>query len=228
MEVYLIPVGSDRYELYCEVSDEAPDSAPTASRGFVRGLLHRFRVTLATVERERLSPRRDDVEPRQRGWRVRDRVLCWLAEKVAEQRLLWHLRRQERATAVFPEDLPEDRALDILKGGLRRDADRHRLWLIVDAVGLIGSVLLILVPGPNLVAYYFAFRVVGHYLSMRGARQGLLHIEWEARPSAPLTELRQAIALAPAQRERQIQEIASRLHLEHLVTFFQRTALPSA
>ena len=52
---------------------------------------------------------------------------------------------------------------------LRRDHDRHRIWLVVNTVLLVLSAVLALVPGPNLVAYYFAFRVVGHWLSMRGA-----------------------------------------------------------
>ena len=33
------------------------------------------------------------------------------------------------------------------------------------------SGLLFLVPGPNVIAYYFAFRMVGHYFSLRGARK---------------------------------------------------------
>ena len=49
---------------------------------------------------------------------------------------------------------------------------------------LIVSGVLALVPGPNVLAYYFAFRVVGHWLSMRGARQGLRPARME-RPAVP-------------------------------------------
>jgi hypothetical protein len=34
--------------------------------------------------------------------------------------------------------------------------------------------------------------------------------------------------LAPEQREQQVQDVAGALRLEHLATFFQRTAIPSA
>ena len=54
MDVYLVPTGPDRYDLYCEVaddpaseSDEAVDEAP---RGFFRRLRERFRTMLAEAE----------------------------------------------------------------------------------------------------------------------------------------------------------------------------------
>jgi hypothetical protein len=90
------------------------------------------------------------------------------------------------------------------------------------------SGVLAIVPGPNLIAYYFAFRMVGHYLSMRGARQALHRVQWETRASGPLAELRQAIDLEPAAREARVSDIAARLHLERLATFFRQTAVPSA
>jgi hypothetical protein len=48
---------------------------------------------------------------------------------------------------------------------------------------------------------------------------------WRTEPRAPLTELRQAIGLDPASRERHVNDIALRLQLEHLATFFRRTAI---
>ena len=47
-----------------------------------------------------------------------------------------------------------------------------------------------LVPGPNILAYYFGFRLVGHYLSRRGAKHALTEIIWQARPCAELSRLR--------------------------------------
>ena len=47
MEVFLVPVARERYELYCEVPDEpdAPDAEPP--RGFIRRMVHRFREMIA-------------------------------------------------------------------------------------------------------------------------------------------------------------------------------------
>jgi hypothetical protein len=65
---------------------------------------------------------------------------------------------------------------------------------------------------------------VGHYLSLRGARQGLNVVTWTSVGSEPLAELRRAIALEPELRERLVHDVAARLRLEHLARFFERTA----
>jgi hypothetical protein len=75
------------------------------------------------------------------------------------------------------------------------------------------------------VAYYFAFRMVGHYLSLRGARQGLDAVAWTSEQSAPLSELRRAISLEGDERERRVHDVAAALKLEHLVKFFERMAI---
>jgi hypothetical protein len=227
MDVYLVPVGVDRYELYCEVPDE-PDGDEAEGneppRGVFRRLRARFSEMLAEAERERRQARPAAV---QGGWlsRIKARTMRWVAESIAEQRLLWHLRRQTEACLFYPDDLEESKAITILRSQLGRDFDKHRFWLTIDALGFVASGLLMLVPGPNILAYYFAFRLVGHYLSLRGARQGLSGVQWRAEKSAPLSELRHAIDLEPHVRERHVHDVASRLRLEHLASFFERTAI---
>jgi hypothetical protein len=226
MDVYLVPIGAERYELYCEVPDEPADDEPEPPKGFVRRLRQRFSIMLAEAERERRQGRQDrDHE----GWaaRAKARSMRWVAESIAEQRLLWHLRRQGRACLFYPDDLDERGAMDILRRQLGRDFEKHRFWLIVDSIGFVLSGLLFLVPGPNIVAYYFAFRMVGHYLSMRGARQGLGAVVWTTENSAPLSELRRVIGLDSDERERRVHAVAHALNLEHLVKFVERTVIPT-
>ncbi len=225
MEVYLVPVGQDRYELYCEVPDE-PESADDAGspKGFFQRLRHRFSLMLAEAERER----REGASPHQAaGWLTRGkaRIMRWVAESVAEQRLLWHMRRQTEACLFFPDDVTEPAATALLRAQLGRDRDKHRLWLVIDSTLFVLSGLLMLVPGPNVLAYYFAFRLVGHYLSMVGARRGLEEVHWRAEQSPPLSDLRRAIGLEPELRTRQVSDVALRLRLEHLASFFERTAV---
>ena len=226
MDVYLVPVGPERYEPYCEVADE-PDGAAVADppRGFFRGLVHRFKEMIADAERERRHGTPPDTR---RNWfgRVRARTLRWVAESIAEQKLLWHLRKQESACCHYPDDLDEARAVAVLRDHLGRDFKKHRLWLGIDSVLMaVFGIVLFAVPGPNIVGYYFAFRVVGHYLSYRGARQGLTVVAWRNEPSAPLTELRRVLSLDPGSREPRVDAIAKMLHLEHLTSFFERTAV---
>ena len=223
MDVYLVPVGADRYELYCEVPEEPHDADAAAPRGFVRRMVSRFQEMLREAERARRQGQPDDHKG---GWlsRIHAKTMRWVAESIAEQRLLWHLRRQTDATLHYPADLDQAAAASLMRAQLVRDFDKHRFWLAIDSLGFAASGLLMLVPGPNFIAYYFAFRLVGHYFSLRGARQGLRRTVWHHAGSEPLAELRRAIALAPEQRERQVHDVAARLRLEHLATFFERTA----
>jgi len=224
MDVYLVPVGAERYELYCEVPDEPDDAVEGPPSGFFKKLVHRFKGMIAEAEQVR---RHGAPEGAPQGWtaRVKARTLRWVAESIAEQRLLWHLRRQTAATLHFPDDMDEQVARRTLRQHLSKDFDKHRFWLAIDAVGFVLSGLVMLVPGPNLLAYYFAFRVVGHYLSLRGARQGLDGITWTCAPTAPLTELRRVLSLDPQQREPRVHAVAAMLRLEHLAPFFERSAV---
>jgi hypothetical protein len=224
MDVYLVPVGPDRYELYCEVPDEPVVDEPAPGRGFVRRMAARFREMLAEAERERRHGRAAGVE---RGWagRMKARTLRWVVESIAEQRLLWHLRRQTSACLHYPDDLDESGAAALLRNQLRRDYDKHRFWLVIDSLLFVVSGALMLVPGPNVLAYYFAFRMVGHFFSLRGARRGLHVVDWRHERSEPLADLRRALSLAPEVRERRVHDVAVKLRLEHLASFFERSAI---
>lgn len=116
----------------------------------------------------------------------------------------------------------------MIKAMLKHDADRHLRWVIIDLLLLAASAPLMLVPGPNVLAYYFTFNVVGHFLAMRGARRGLGKIPWRLVPTAALSDLRAALALEEPHRERTVHDIAARLRLQHLARFFRRIAVRTA
>lgn len=228
MDVFVIPIGRDRYELYCEPSadpDAAEESVPAA--GIIGRLRHRFGVLLRAAE-ERQHRRHPLVESRSWLGRLQDRTLGWVAQRIAEQRLLWNLRRHTSAVAAHPQDMTFDQVLTLIRRTLQRDYERHRVWLVVDTLGLIASIPLTLVPGPNVFFAYFAFRVVGHWLSMRGAAQGLHRVTWSGRPCPPLTELRDVAMLEPPARDARIHDVAARLRLQHLTSFFERVAVRHA
>jgi hypothetical protein len=230
MDVYLVPVGPQRYELYCEVPDELEDAQAEPPRGFFRGLFHRFKEMIAEAERERRHGLPAGVR---RGWfgRMRARMLRWVAESIAEQRLLWHLRQQDAACLHYPDDVNEQHAAAFLRQQLGRDADKHRRWMIIDGIAFLASVVVLgpfflLIPGvANVPAFYFGFRLVGHYLSHRGASRGLNTVVWRHSANAPLTELRGLLTLDPDARESRVHAVAATLRLEHLASFFQRAAV---
>ena len=223
MDVFVIPIGPDRYELYCETVEMPIDESPPSDSFFGR-LRHRFTVMLRAAEERRQSGQTTEAAT---WWgRVQERLLAWVAERIAEQRLLWNLRRQPEAMLAHPDDMTAEQMLTLVRRMLQRDYERHRLWLVIDSILLVISGLLALVPGPNLVAYYFAFRVVGHWLSMRGAAQGVHRVTWKAVSSPALTELRRLVAIPDHVRAPQVRAIEAQLRLQHLATFFDRVAVP--
>ena len=230
MDVYFIPVAPERYELYCEHDGQAEDAAADAPpKGRLAAVYDHFKEALAKVEQERLSgEQRVHEVPRSWTERMKDRCMCWIAEKVAEQRLLWRLRNESELTLHYPDDMTSERSVALARAELQREADRHMKWIIIDGLLFAGSGVFFFVPGPNLVAYYFGFRLVGHYLSRRGARHALAEIRWETCASPQLSLLRRVLVLEPDERDRAVHAVASALQLPHLAKFFERTAIKTA
>lgn len=225
MDVYLVPLGKGRFEAYYEATD-ADEPEQEEGPGFWAGVRARFSRQLREAEDGRADTRDD----RSAGLMVRlqRRVMRWIAEQVAEQRLLWHLGRARAATLYAPGDLSSGDAERILRAGLQRDADQHLRRLLLHTVGLVVSIPLIVLPGPNAIGYLFTFTVVGHFLAMRGARHGLSKVTWQVASSPDLTHLGHAWSLDAASRRRQIAEAADRLGLRRLARFVERMTAPTA
>lgn len=224
MNVYLVPVGDARYQLYVEIHDEADAVAPRASetRGWIGRQIDRFRATLAEAEAERLRQERGESSQATGVWRT---VMRKIAQAIAEQRLLWHLRHQTTVHLCHPQDLDGEAALREVRAEFTREAAKHGRWLVIDGllVAITGP-LFFFVPGPNIISWYFTFRTVGHFLSWRGARKGLTQIDWRPEANAPLASVRLAIGLPPADRRHRLEEISVALGLKHFTGFVERMA----
>jgi hypothetical protein len=216
--VFLVPLGRDHYELYTEPSDDDPPEAE-APEGFFRERLHRMRLRWhEAVEAARHG------KATGRWARLRDWAVCRAAETIAEQRTLWSLRQVPTASLAYPSDLSDDEAAAIRRRLLTEARGHHGKWMVIDGLLFIASGALMLVPGPNVLAYYFGLRLVGHYLSWRGAKQGVECIEWRAHAEPALAELGKLAAVPRETRTPRVQAIADGLHLPRLAAFFDRVA----
>jgi hypothetical protein len=224
MDVYLVPIGRDRYECYYEASDEDDEEPEEAGRapGFFKGLIVNFNQQLREAEQSRFEK---TIEPPTTFLgRVHRRSLRFIAERMAEQRLLWHLRRAHAATLHIPSDLPAATAEQIMRLSMKRDAERHRNRLIPHTIALALAGLVAFVPGPNVLGYLFTFTVVGHFLSWRGAAHALNGVRWTVQPSPDLSDLQRALLLDVEERRQRIAEVADRLHLPRMARFVERMA----
>lgn len=221
MDVYLVPVGLDRFECYYEAPEQEEADEPVEGQGFFSRMRAKFNAQLKEAESSRHDASSSEPAPTFLG-RMQNRSMRWIAERVAEQRLLWHLRKADAATLHIPDTLPSTQADTILRATMKRDADHHRNRLILHSLALIIAIPVALVPGPNVLGYLFTFTVVGHYLAWRGAVQGLHQVAWSIAPSAPLADLQRALSLDGAARHSAIHEVASRLHLPRMSRFVEQ------
>jgi Mitochondrial K+-H+ exchange-related len=206
--------------LYSEPSDEA--GAPGDRRGFIRARLDRLQDRWHAAVHD---ARRSDADAGMLA-RWRDKAVCRVAEMIAEQRTLWALRSVEIASLVHPSDLEPGAASKARDEILERASRNHRVWAVVDLLLFIASGLLVLVPGPNLIAYYFGVRLIGHYLSWRGAYNGLTRAQWSACGEPALTELGALASVPREARASRVEAIATALKLPRLAAFFDRVAAP--
>ena len=165
------------------------------------------------------------------------RVGCigWVAQRIVEQRLLWNLRNHTEVVAAHPQDMTFEQVLAFIR---RHSAARSRPSPPVDDHRRHSLCPDLRRPRPvlsaragnrqHLPALYFGFRAIGHWLSMHGAAQGLHRVAWSGRSCPPLSELRDVVLLEPPARDARIHDVAARLRLPHLSTFFERVAVRHA
>ncbi len=218
LDVYLVPIGPDRWECYYEAIDR--DEEVERGTGFFAGLRYKFQQQLKEAEEARHQAAIE--EPKTFLGRMQKRSLAWIAERIAEQRLLWHLRRADAARLHVPAGLAPEDGERITRQILKRDADRHRNRLIPHTLLFILSGLVAVIPGPNVLAYLLTFTVVGHFLSWRGAVRGLHKVAWTVRPDPSLSELQRAFSLGADDRHRVIKEVAQRMHLPKMARFVEQ------
>ncbi len=174
MTVYLVPKGGGRYDL--EPAAATHDNHSPAT-GFWARRLDRLRARWTRAVQEAAERRPTGLWAK---WR--SRLISSIDESIEAQRALWALRDRATATLEHPPELTSDEAAAALRL-LLADARRHHgRWFAGDSLLLAASGLLMPLPGPNLIAYYFGFRVIGHYLSWRGARQALDTVTWTFEP----------------------------------------------
>lgn len=222
-----MPIGSGRFELYTEpAEDSAPGAAPHPPAGYWRRTIHRLHERWRHAAHAAAQATRG----RDAGGRIaraRDWLVRRIAESIAEQRTLWSLRAVTAATLAYPSSLSDASASAGRERLLAHARRHHGRWLLINAAGVAVAAILVLLPGPNLIGYYFLFRAVGHYLSWRGARQGLDCISWRGSAEPALTALGALAHLPRNERAEQVAAIADGLHLPRLAAFFDRVAVPA-
>jgi len=180
MNVYMIPIGASGPVFYSEGpprEDARPSHEP---KGGPRGWLERKFGTMQTA----LHRQEGGM-----GLRIR-RLWGWLQRRIPpDEPLLRRLRKAGMVVVLHPSTSTREEAragwLEYLAG--RRG--RHLLGLTLNLAISPLTVLLVPVPGPNVIGFWFAYRTVCHALALLGIhRASGARVTTAFRPSADLDE----------------------------------------
>jgi hypothetical protein len=183
VKIYLLLIDHARFFFYSDeseasdVTDHSDDSS-THRRSGVSGWF------LAKYDRFRSAWQHADsgaLHWMRQSW---DWLHTWAHPDEAMLARLWSARRVD---LYHPASRRGDQVLAIWNDYLRQQWRRHLVWLIVNAVIAPISVLFAILPGPNLIGYWFAYRAVHHSLVVWGiARVRRNKIPTELQPTLAL------------------------------------------
>jgi hypothetical protein len=115
------------------------------------------------------------------------RVWDWLHKLVhPDEPMLARLWSVRRIQFHHPAARSDFEVRDHWRSYLSRQSRRHLFWLALNAVMAPPSVILAVLPGPNVIGFWFAYRAVHHGLIVMGisrARRNLVPIEFHALES---------------------------------------------
>ncbi len=164
MKVFLQPTDFEVHVTYAEEprGTAREDHSPSRPglRGWVVRKVNRFK-TLWHDSRGGLSRRLGHV------W-------DWLQRRMfPDEALLARLRSVDAIQVHHPADLTISEARALWSRYLASRQRRHWPWFVTNALVTPLTVVLMFLPGPNVVGYWFAYRSVHHLLILIGLRRAL-------------------------------------------------------
>jgi hypothetical protein len=191
VKIYLLSIDKQRCFFYSDVSEAADDeveaadsSSPAQSglHGWLLDQLHRFQSACQHAESGVLLWTR-------RAWNW---LHSWSRPDEAMLVRLWRARHIELR---HPTSRAGDEVRALWDSYLNHRWWRHLLYLSVNSVVAPFTVLFAILPGPNVIGYWFAYRAIHHLLivwGIRRVRRGRIRIELH-----PLTSLDRPIERDP-------------------------------
>ncbi|HXV63857.1 MAG TPA: hypothetical protein VEK15_24365 [Vicinamibacteria bacterium] len=189
MDVYLLPTRAGHYFLYAgELGTAFEDREPgTGSDSTGKRLVALLRKGFHRVT-----------------WSRRQKEL-----------LLQSLGALERVRVLYPSSLSAANARGIFDDLVESEIAKHKKWMVVNTAAIPVAVPLSLVPGPNLLLAYLAWRSLTHYKTKKaGERAAGLPVDFVAEPR--LNELVDLVRRWPMRARLRIRELGESLGFDRL------------
>jgi hypothetical protein len=162
VKVFLLPLDPRQSFFYFEDDNDGPGAIPSHAglRGWAERTAHRVRSAIR-------HPKGRVAQKLRQGW-------DWLQRRIhPDEGLLAALLWAPTIDVYHRSSLPAAETHALWLAYLRRRVRRHLPWLLFDAVLAPLSLVLALLPGPNVIGYWFAYRAVRHVLILLGIRRAL-------------------------------------------------------
>ena len=133
MDVFVIPIGRDRYELYCEPSAEATaaDAAGVRSRPDRPAA---GPVQCDRARRGRMAPPRPARTRRARRAAQGPGASAGSRSASSSSGCCGTCGNHTEVVAAHPQDMTFEQVLALIRQTLQHDYDRHRRWMIIDGI----------------------------------------------------------------------------------------------
>ncbi|HMB08885.1 MAG TPA: hypothetical protein VKP69_34800 [Isosphaeraceae bacterium] len=163
MKIYLEQTDDGR-RIFRADGLEDDEDLPLPGRGGVRGWLVR---RLHALKHSFHHPKSGLAQRMRRVW-------DWLRRRMhPDEPLLIRLRTAHAIEVHHPASLSTQEARSAWSDYLARRLRRYLPWLILNALLAPLTVLLVPLPGPNLIGYWIAYRAVRDLLAILGVRRAL-------------------------------------------------------
>lgn len=214
MRAFLLRVaGLRRPVFYTEDVETARFAAKAPSARTARGRLERWARSLKAML----------LRVGRSGGSWTRTLVGWLLPKAApDEPLLAALRSTESLEIVYPKLMSEARARRAWLSYLSGRRGGHGVRALVDVILAALTLPLMLLPGPNVIGFWFLWRAATHGLAILGinrARGGKVPTTW--RPDDLLS------AALSREGPAQVAAVSSEYGLKDLAGFLRRVARPS-
>ncbi len=213
MKVYWLYDDGDQPIFYSEPLQSEADE--TAQSAVARGELREGLRSWAVVRYKSLQKVLQESESGL-GLHLR-RTWEWLQARISpHESLPRSLRLATSVELYYPTRVTEEEAKEAWSRYLGARWRYHILWFAVNALIAPLTIILIWVPGPNVIGYWFVYRAVCHVLAMLGLRRARLgEIETHFHSSDLLDDNR-------LETSEEIALLGTKLELKELEAFIKR------
>jgi Mitochondrial K+-H+ exchange-related len=166
VKIYLLFTDGGRYFFYSDDSDASDERSPEdAAAGAAKSGIHGWLHTKFVRLRSAWQHAETGLTARLR--RVWDWLHSW---SHPDEWMLVRLRSAGKIELRHPGSRSDEEVLAIWGTYLSQQWRHHLVWLSVNTVIAPFSVLFAILPGPNVIGYWFAYRAIHHLLVVWGIR----------------------------------------------------------